>query len=350
MINQLLIENFKCLKQIEMKDIPQVTLIGGKNNSGKSTLLEAIFLFFDRIVPEMPLKHLAWRGIQTLELEPEKIWTPLFYNFDIRNNIRLKLNKEIMTIAIDRNYRPKNTNEKGIISLSNVANISNPENLSLSVKITENNNELFRSHFVLSGAGMGNNIEKNESKLNIASYLSNKSYNSSELIKEFSKIDENGETNELVDALMCIDEKLENLSVNIVGGNPGIYAKIRDIDRKIPVALMGDGINRLLAIIIKIKACRDGVFLIDEVENGFHCSSLNNIWNIIRELSLKYNCQIFATTHSYECVTKACESFEKSKNSFQYVRMAKNSEGAISPKSFNYETLSVAIENDMEVR
>lgn len=349
MVDRIKIENFKCLKNFELDSVKRVNLIGGRNNSGKSTILEALFFFFDRLASDNALKHQAWRGIQNIELDPEKVWTPLFYNFDMANDIKIKFDKDTMKVSVDTKYTPKRINNEGSVSLKEIGHVSNQKNLSLQIIVDRNNNEIFKSHLTLNSV-MENIVEKNKSELIRASYISSKTFNLSELTSEFSKIDELGETQELVDALQCIDERLENLSLNIIGKTPGIYAKIKDIDRKIPAALMGDGINRLLSIIIKIRTCKNGMILIDEIENGFHYSSMTEIWKVISNLSTKYNCQVFATTHSYECVEKACESFKDFPDSFQYVRMAKDKNGEITPKVFEYETLKSAIENDLEVR
>jgi AAA15 family ATPase/GTPase len=208
---------------------------------------------------------------------------------------------------------------------------------------------MFKSHISLNN-GMNNIIEKNNTSLSKASYVSSKTLNIASLTEEFSKVDARDEVGEIVDDLKCIDERFENLSILLLGKEPAIHAKIKNIDIKVPVALNGDGINKLLSIILKIRSCKDGVVLIDEIENGFHYSSTSDIWKIISKLSEKYNCKVFATTHSYECVEKACESFKDSPDSFQYIRMAKNKEGQIIPKIFEHGTLQAAIESNLEVR
>ena len=42
MLQSLTIENFKCFEHLELSDLGQFNLITGKNNVGKSSLLEAL--------------------------------------------------------------------------------------------------------------------------------------------------------------------------------------------------------------------------------------------------------------------------------------------------------------------
>ena len=47
MITKLSLENFKGFKYLEVPETSTITLIGGQNNIGKTSLLEGIFLFYD---------------------------------------------------------------------------------------------------------------------------------------------------------------------------------------------------------------------------------------------------------------------------------------------------------------
>ncbi len=63
MITDVLIRNFKCFNHLTIPDLGRITLIAGKNNVGKTALLEALFLLLDRQRPDMILRQYGWRGI-----------------------------------------------------------------------------------------------------------------------------------------------------------------------------------------------------------------------------------------------------------------------------------------------
>jgi ABC-type multidrug transport system ATPase subunit len=79
------------------------------------------------------------------------------------------------------------------------------------------------------------------------------------------------------------------------------------IGRLIPLPLLGEGTVRLLEILLAISTTRDGVVLIDEIENGLHYSVLKKVWKAIAQYARKSNSQIVTTTHSWESIEAARE-------------------------------------------
>jgi AAA15 family ATPase/GTPase len=65
---------------------------------------------------------------------------------------------------------------------------------------------------------------------------------------------------------------------------------------------MGDGINRILTIILALVNCDHGYLMVDEIETGLHYTVLFVLWKVIYELASKLNVQVFATTHSTDCI------------------------------------------------
>jgi AAA15 family ATPase/GTPase len=64
----------------------------------------------------------------------------------------------------------------------------------------------------------------------------------------------------------------------------------------------GDGIKRFIAMISALYASKDGYLFLDEIENGIHYTNLDKLWEIILTISKQQNVQVFATTHSKECI------------------------------------------------
>ena len=115
---------------------------------------------------------------------------------------------------------------------------------------------------------------------------------------------------------------------------------------------MGDGINRILTIILAMVNCENGYLLIDEFENGLHYSVQEKLWEIIFSLAEKLNIQVFATTHSSDTI----RAFENIVNQNETVPLngllikLENINDAIEATTFEPRELKVITDNLIEVR
>jgi predicted ATP-dependent endonuclease of OLD family len=78
--------------------------------------------------------------------------------------------------------------------------------------------------------------------------------------------------------------------------------KLKTLDLPVPLQSMGDGMTRVLQLILSACRAKNGFLLIDELENGIHHAVQVRIWRLIFDLAKKYSVQVFATTHSLDCV------------------------------------------------
>ena len=128
------------------------------------------------------------------------------------------------------------------------------------------------------------------------------------------------------------------------------------LQRFIPIHVAGDGLKRLLSIITAIYNAKNGIILIDEVDNGLHFSVQQLLWKAIITAAKQFNVQIFATTHSIECLAAlntAAQTFKQNKNiiddEIRYFRIERNND---THKIYTYEQeiFKLAMEKNWEVR
>jgi AAA15 family ATPase/GTPase len=117
-----------------------------------------------------------------------------------------------------------------------------------------------------------------------------------------------------------------------------------------PLRRLGDGINKLLSYLLAMTANPGGIFLLDEIETGFHYSFYPKLWELVANVVKETGSQLVATTHSYECISAAVEGSAKIDQSLlTYVRLGKEN-NTIVPYVFHEDDLAFALESDMEVR
>ena len=100
---------------------------------------------------------------------------------------------------------------------------------------------------------------------------------------------------------------------------------------------------RLASILVAIASSRKGVVLIDEFENGIHHSVLPKIWEAVAEFAERSDTQVFATTHSAECIRAAHEVFTGREYVFQLFRLQRAIDGSVEARAFDREALEAAL-------
>jgi len=113
---------------------------------------------------------------------------------------------------------------------------------------------------------------------------------------------------------------------------------------------MGEGMVRLLSILLAIAFARDAVVLVDEVENGLHYSVHRKVWQAIDKATKDARVQFFATTHSLECIRAAHEAFGAAEaNDFRLFRIGEGRH-RLEAFAFDRDALGAALATDLEVR
>lgn len=356
MIRSVEIENFKSLKYIALNDLGRLNLFGGKNNVGKTTLLEALFLFFDRMNPNMLIRQYNWRGVTGIPVRSDTMFAPIFYNFDLKETIKIKILREhgveeVMSLC----FQDENQQVFSIPVNREESSGSSNEAIQSMVKIEyrdgkRGERDLFH-FFINTSGGFGMQIVQAKFKeIQNAYFLGSKiPFNPVETAVRYGELDIRGEAEQLLPYLQTIEPRLKKLvSVALPNGESMLYGDI-GLSKKVPFAYMGDGLSRLLTILLAIAYTREGIILIDEIENGFHYSKMPKIWEILMKAATDYGCQIFATTHSYECLSSAVSGISEGNRDFRYIRLERVGE-KITPKTFTFSELEMAIEQGWEVR
>ncbi len=83
---------------------------------------------------------------------------------------------------------------------------------------------------------------------------------------------------------------------------PRIVLKLQGSSARVPLGSMGEGMRRMLALAIGLGTSADGCLLIDELDTGLHYTAMQRMWKLVVESAKRFNVQVFATTHSLDCI------------------------------------------------
>ena len=328
MLQSLEIRNYRNLRHLTIEKLGRVNLLVGKNNTGKTSVLEAVGIYVNKGNLPYLIQLLDERGENYIRRNPNlteddvlKTLSALFtdrragyspteqivirdekltdeFSLAIDTGIRLRLTRYIETpepvsgsqllrtnrIPVDADYTELG-NHLGVELIADSTLRIIPLSFferNLSSRFFSNDGIIVKNQFVRT-----KNIDREiNGTLWDAIALTDKE-------------------NVVIDALRIVDIGVER--VTFVNRNDRSDERLPVIRLKkdseiIPLRSMGDGINRILTIILAMVNCENGYLLIDEFENGLHYSVQEKLWEIIFDLAEQLNIQVFATTHSFDCI------------------------------------------------
>lgn len=362
------IKNFRGLERLAIEDFGRINLITGKNNVGKTALLEALWMHHGAVIPDLGLRLDAFRGLDAGG--SEDFMENLFFRFDRSQVIELSAKgdwgKEPRRLTMY--LRDRQTVE--IPVSGNIANQQESqatysrEELVLDYSY-ESKGEATSTGWLVQRqlnpgvlgvpgvAAVGRGMEAKQALRpheSLAVFLAApRASLSEEDVTRYSRLEINSQQEGVLEILRGIDPRLTRLAVVSGRPNPAIYADI-GLGRLIPVQLMGDGMTRLLSLAVSIASVPNGMVLVDEIENGQHHSVMKNVWTAIARIARHYNVQVFATTHSHECFRAGRDALcSDREDDFRLYRI-EQSKGKLRTIRYDREMMDSALEFDVEVR
>ena len=351
MIEQFKIHNYKNIKDLHLPKLERVNLLMGKNNVGKSNLLESISIFLGN----KPTSILLSRGENLID-ELKEQYISLFYGRkeDYSKKFCIELNDGSKSLFINQVYI--------------VEEEVNEENFSKSIKYfhqedidaVNHNIDVVDCALLVSGymqyvnpykpKSFSHLLRKNETTTPMEFvHTSDFSIDGSAYL--FDEISLSPLEEYVIKALKIIHPDIERLS--FIGVRDMVNVKripivsVKGYNKPLRLTSMGDGINRILTMILSLLNCKDGVILIDEFETGLHYSVQKKLWDIIFLLSEELNIQVFATTHSTDCILAFAKTNYHNKTLIRLDEYGGNIEPTYYDK---INDVIYAINNNIEVR
>ncbi len=128
------------------------------------------------------------------------------------------------------------------------------------------------------------------------------------------------------------------------------YLKIEQLGHVNLLKTMGDGMNRLLGLGIALAGARNGILLVDEIENGIHWTAFPDLWKFILKVAKRLNVQVFATTQSNDCLKAFHNATRDDRNMDGVVSRIEKAGGEFVAESFDENRMSVIIREGIEIR
>jgi hypothetical protein len=356
MLKSLTIENFRCLKNFKLDNLSRINLLVGKNNSGKTSLLEAITLLQSDINIQHTLDKILSARNEFSNSDKKEFNPAIFFkNFRIdpkESKIIIQADSQktskILEIFIDFvEYElaktfpalsfcwkdritdtPDKANEEilfpfvktGVININNMTTLNPKTYFLIDFQEIINRDELFVT----------------------ANFFSRPN-----LISLYKQISTTKEEKKIIKILQSLEPEIEDLAI---GENDDFVVGLANIERQVQIGSLGDGIYRLLGLALAIVNVKNGVLLVDEIDTGLHYTAMDDMWKMIWQTANDLNVQVFATTHSNDCwksLAELAETLDDHSDGIAIHYIDKNREHSI---SYSEQEMIIAAEKDYEVR
>ena len=356
MLKSLDIENFRSFKLFKLQPLGRINLLVGKNNSGKTSILEIIHLL---CFPQnlRPLEEmLRRRGEYILEGNMQAV-----YGFDLcslfnghqpaagsqfsakatsidvetdglpstqqltvtlsSKNISkymqlLKSMGDLIQDTSDEETLEENAKESpSVAELIRLLKNGEMKTLDLILRWSKNENQQVWSSVQPLSEGnywLADNAKK--SLLGTVSqhapilFVASNSLTIKKMQDLFEQVVLKPEENLIYEALQIIDPNIQRLAPiaaieekTVTNNQNGFVIQFKNNDKRLPIGILGEGIGRILGLILALVNVRDGILLIDDIDTGLHYTTMYKLWKLVWETANKLNVQIFATTHNSDC-------------------------------------------------
>jgi hypothetical protein len=354
MIETVELRNFRSFGKADLKDCARINIVVGDNGSGKTALLEGIFLAAGPS-PEIALRTRSWRGYDPERLRgtPDQVdkalWADLFHKFDWKKSASVSLrgsgdhNRSVKITYSDRKLALIAPNRK-----QRRAGVTPDEKPPIEFRWTvPGKNDVVINPRILDGQVQLPPISET---LVVASFFAaNRTYSSLETAQRFSDLRQTFEDEKFANLFKEQFKNVLDLSIGVSAGTPMLFGHISDLPERIPIGLASGGMNKLAAILVGLAAQPGGVILVDEIESGFYHKRLANVWESIRRLAVEYDSQVFASTHSAECLEAAAEIAEHYPKEFSVIRPVME-KGETKLRHFSGDNFINALSENIEIR
>jgi hypothetical protein len=350
MIESLEISNFRCFDHVELDDLRIVNLIVGRNASGKTALLEA--LYFTLGNPGLAFKLKLWRGMgsqvnYTEHTESRNaLWRDLFHKFEQSRVVYIAFKgtgelERAVRISCRLRESQAVTTKKERTTISDIPPIAFSYFRGTKLLGT------VKPEFTDNGVVIKNAPQPAHGQF----FPSVAPIDPKETANNFSSLSKKGEHHSIIDAVRDLTafNFIRDLSIEIANDVPMVYASIAGVPEKMPLGLVSTGLSRLIAFLVAIANNQGGIVIVDEIENGFYFDSMKDIWELLRKFCERYDVQLFASTHSAECLEAAGEAAAGNEDDFSLLRTERNKDVSI-VRQFTGMSFRNAMMQDAEVR
>ena len=367
MLQTLAISGFRGFRSYRLTGLARVNLVVGKNNCGKTSVLEAVELLVSggRAAPflrSLERRDEAWARVRGRPLRGSPDISHLFFghecapgaHFDLSSgdgdrtlSVRILPLEEIGKEADgwdprSRQWLETRLSDEGGTPMFGMKIDGGASDRPIVLPVMED------------GSLMPEPLPRfwrNGPSDTPVHFLTLESFDPASMGGMWDSVLAEGNERVIVDDLKLLELDLDSIHFLTGAGYGGrILVGLRGGGRRLPIGTFGDGLRRLLALRLSFVGTARGVLLIDEIDTGLHWTIMEDMWRFVVEVARKSNVQVFATTHSYDCIRGLGALLRSRPDLTDQVSIQKVDRSLEQAVCLRGDRIKVAVEQDIEVR
>jgi AAA15 family ATPase/GTPase len=353
LIENLTIKNFRGFDSLNIDGLSKINLFVGKNNSGKTSILESILLLAGSTsIPILPHNINLFRGLNpVLSGNLHYLFNKL--KFDNTPFFHAKFsNKSEREVTVE--IRHKQNEFTGVAASSITTSASNTEIAGLDLKLSITNEQGHKESYKSSTTINDNQITFNTPDNYVDDLYVEFVYpkvSDADVVMRIADIIKRKAGAAILELLQTFDKNIKNFHLIV----DNIYFDVDGMDELVPMNIMGEGIRRFLHIITSAAIRQNAIVLIDEIENDLHYSEHKLLWQSLINFTENNNIQLFIATHNLETLSYLTTVLEKKEYSHMqdFVKIftvAKTIKNGWQTYKCSYKGFKNAIEHEVEMR
>lgn len=348
-IKNISLENFRGIRNLYADDLCRINIVLGNNNCGKSSLLEAILISMGANKPSLTLEMNTNRNYSNISMDD---FAMFFHNLDTSQQIRIKSDFDNSTSRdLKIAYIKKELEEIKASEIQDGQSQLFPQ-FEYGLQYLYNDGGEKDKHSLLlldSLKGTIKSLSSEDTPSRRATFFMGPRYNFNDYISHFNQIVTDKEKNVVVEALHSIEPRIHD--VTVVGNKVMVDVNLKKL---VPINLMGDGTRKLFTVATALYNAKNGILIIDEVDNGMYYKSMKSLWKSIITMSAQLDVQVFASTHSLDSLKALNDLLSTDLSSNQkdvkIITLRKDNEDNVKCYPYAYEKFNYLLDMEEEIR
>jgi len=361
-LDSFLISRFKAFDHAELHQLQRVNLIVGSNNAGKSCILEAIRLWSANGSPAVIRDIIRSHDVDIssprrrrrsreefveldellLEDDSEDPVRFMFHGFHYQSDSDVEISlgpdspEERLSIALGL-YKTVRSDD-GIpqrtkVGPSMFAEYDGDSELVLEIKPGSSRRFLYPVDRLWLRHASARPSVLDELQARPLTIVGTTGVSSAQVSQLWDRVSLTPDQDRVLECLRLIEPRIEGLTLisereTLSSSHRIPVVSLRGQDGRFPLKTMGDGVTRLFHIALSMVNARGGLVLIDEFENGLYWEVQDELWPIIFKFAEEFDVQVFATSHSKDCIGGFIEAARASASSGALFRVEKSEKSA----------------------